>query len=222
MSDSVTEESFLRSVSGHVMTILEEDGVHRRIRFSKPGSSDMHFFLVTWPGYLCYCGDMGTFVFQRLEDMFAFFRSDRGGSEKLQINTMYWGEKCIAVDSVDGIREYSPDSFRDVIKEWLAEQLEDEEDATLKEELTSAVEDDLLSCAEDGEAAARQAVDSFCFNWFSRTFEIADFWETTLTVKSQRFIWCCYAIAWGVQKFYEAKAYEASLDAGAAAQEAML
>ena len=215
MSDSVTEESFLQSVSGHVMTILEEDGVHRRIRFSKPGSSDMHFFLVTWSGYLCYCGDMGTFVFQRLEDMFAFFRSERGGSEKLQINTMYWGEKCVAVDSVDGIREYSADSFRDVVKEWLQEQLEGEEDEKLKEELTSAVEDDLLAYADDGEAVARRQAEEFSFNWFGRAFEFTDFWETTLTVKTHRFLWCCYAIAWGIQKFDEVKAYEASLNAGA-------
>ena len=221
MSDPVTEESFLRSVSGHVMTILEEDGVHRRIRFSKPDSSDMHFYLVTWPGYLCYCGDMGTFVFQRLHDMFAFFRKESPQNVsapdlgKLFINTGYWGAKCVAVDSVDGIREYSPDSFRNVVNEWLAEQLEDEEDAGLKEELTAAVADDLLSCAEDGEAAARSAVGNFCFNWFSRTFEIADFWEATLTVKTHRFLWCCYAIAWGIQKFDEAKAHEASLDSGA-------
>ena len=216
------EESFLRSVSGHVMTVLEEDGIHRRIRFAKPGSSDMHFYLITWPGFLCYCGDMGTFVFERLEDMFCFFRSCPPGMGKLEINTGYWGEKCVAVDSVDGIREYSADLFRDAVKEWLAEQLEDEEDATLKQELTSAVEDDLLAYADDGEASARGAVDSFAFNWFSRIYEIADFWETPLTVKTHRFIWCCYAIAWGIQKYDEAKAYDASLDAGAAAQEAML
>ena len=215
MSDHVTtEESFLRSVSGHVMTVLEEDGVHRRIRFSKPGSSDMHFYLVTWPGYLCFCGDMGTFVFQRLEDMFAFFRSSKHEAGKLSINTSYWGEKCVAVDSVDGIREYSPDSFREAIGEWLEAHLEDEEDDALKCELSDAVDDDLLSCAEDGEAAARSAVDNFCFNWFGRTFEISDFGETTLTVKTHRFLWCCYAIAWGIQKFDEAKAYEASLDSG--------
>jgi hypothetical protein len=207
MSDSVTDESFLRSVSGHVMTILEEDGVHRRIRFSKPGSTDMHFFLVTWPGYLCYCGDMGTFVFQRLDDMFAFFRSGRQAG-KLAINTGYWGEKCVAVDDVDGIREYSADSFRDVVKEWLAEQLEEFDDDGYKGALTEAVDGDLLAYADDGEAVARRAADDFEFIWNDKRFAFTDFWETTLTVKTNRFLWCCYAIAWGIQKYDEWKASE--------------
>jgi len=207
-----TEERFLKDVSGHVMTILDEDGVHRRIRFSKPDSSDMRFDIITWPGYLCFCGDMGTFVFQRLEDMFAFFRTGGNDPGKLFINTSYWGEKCVAVDSVDGIREYSPDSFRDVVKEWLGEQLEDEEDEALKRELSEAVEGDLLSHADDGEAEVRRLVDDFCFNWFGRTFELSDFWETTLTVKTHRFLWCCYALAWGIQKYDGAKAWEIKPD----------
>ncbi len=214
MSDSVTEESFFRSVSGHVMTILEEAGVHRRVRFSKPGSSDTHFYLITWPGYLCYCGDMGTFVFQRTEDMFAFFRSARGNSENLQINTMYWGEKCVAVDSSAGIREYSADSFRDIIKAWLEEQLEDADDEEFQAELSEAVNDELLYFADHGESAARNAVNDFEFTWNDEKLSISDFGEMTLTVKTNRFIWCCYAIAWGIQKYDEAKAYERSLDAG--------
>lgn len=53
--------------------------------------------------YLCYTGDMGTYVFQRLTDMFEFFRTDReykkrnGG--KLAVNLSYWGEKLQATPS---------------------------------------------------------------------------------------------------------------------------
>lgn len=56
--------------------MLHEDGIYRHIRFRQPGTMCMHFDLITWPGYLCYTGDMGTYVFTRLADMFEFFRTD--------------------------------------------------------------------------------------------------------------------------------------------------
>ena len=71
------EAIFLRDVAEHEMIVVRDDGVHRHIRFKKPGTSCMHFDLITWPGYLCYTGDMGTYVFSRLTDMFEFFRTDR-------------------------------------------------------------------------------------------------------------------------------------------------
>ena len=77
MSATSPDEQFLRDVAEHTMTVIREDGVSRHIRFAKPGTSCMHFDLITWPGYLCYTGDMGTYVFQRLTDMFEFFRTDR-------------------------------------------------------------------------------------------------------------------------------------------------
>ena len=54
-------------------------------------------------------GDIGDFVFRRLNDMFEFFRDDDAG--KLRINPGYWAEKCTAADTRrgpddDGIREF--------------------------------------------------------------------------------------------------------------------
>lgn len=77
MSDQCTEKRFLGDVAKHQMTILRDDGVNRHVRFKQPNSSNMFFDLITWPGCLCYTGDMGTYVFRRLEDMFEFFRTDR-------------------------------------------------------------------------------------------------------------------------------------------------
>jgi hypothetical protein len=34
----------------------------------------MGFDVVTWPGHLSISGDMGCFVFTRVDDMFTFFR----------------------------------------------------------------------------------------------------------------------------------------------------
>lgn len=214
--DECTEERFLRDIAAHEMTIIRDDGVNRHIRFRQPGTSNMSFDLITWPGHLCYTGDMGTFVFQRLEDMFRFFRTDRQerisaerSSNKLFINTGYWGEKCIAVDSVDGIRQYSPDSFREAIQEELDNWLEDldpEGDAECIADLKSAVEGDLLAYADDGEQDARKAADDFYFEFDEdKSFSISDFWERTLTVKSFRFVWCCYALAWGITVYDSVK-----------------
>jgi len=77
MSAAYSEESFLRDVAEHAMLLIRDDGVSRHVRFAQPGTGCMHFDLITWPGYLCYTGDMGTYVFQRLTDMFEFFRTDR-------------------------------------------------------------------------------------------------------------------------------------------------
>ena len=72
-----TEQIFLRDISMHQMSVLRDDGVNRHIRFKTPGTNSMYFDIITWPGFLCYTGDMGTYVFRRLEDMFQFFRTDR-------------------------------------------------------------------------------------------------------------------------------------------------
>lgn len=209
-----TEERFLRDVASHRMLIVRDEGIHRHLRFKQEGSSNMYFDLITWPGHLCYTGDMGTFVFQRLEDMFCFFRMDardkRITADKiLIINTGYWGEKCVAVDSCDGIRKYSPDAFRDAINEQLEYWLEDldaEDDAECIAGLKEAVAENLLPYADEGEHEARDAANRFHFKHNDDEFEITDFWERSLQVKSFRFIWCCYALAWGIDQYDKSKA----------------
>lgn len=88
-----TEAVFLADVAHHQLTVLRDDGLYRHLRFSKPGSNDMRFDVVTWPGFLAYSGDMGCFVFERLDDMLAFFRRPYTGPG-LTINERYWAEKC--------------------------------------------------------------------------------------------------------------------------------
>jgi len=104
MTYELTEASFLKDVATHEMQLLRDDGVYRHLRFKRPGTVCMYFDLITWPGFLCYTGDMGTFVFTRLRDMFEFFRTDREyaqrrGDRQLFVNHGYWSEKLVAVDS---------------------------------------------------------------------------------------------------------------------------
>ena len=147
-----TQAHFLQRVAEHQLEILRDDGLYRHLRCRKPGTGIDGFDLVTWPGFLCYCGDMGDYLFQRCDDMLAFFRrGDRG------INPIYWSKKVVA-QGRDGVREYAPDRFRRVVREILDEQ-------NASPELRQAVEDDVLSM-----------------------------------------VFCCYALAWAVQRYDEQKA----------------
>lgn len=153
----------------------------------------MGFDLVTWPGYLCYSGDMGTFVFSRLPDMFEFFRAPASG--KISINPQYWAEKVRAEDKHDGIEAYSPDRFREAIESWL-------NDTEATKEMRLAVKDNVLCHADDGEHEARRAAQDFVHEGET---PFADFWEARLSEYTHRFIWCCYALVWGIQQFDAAK-----------------
>ncbi len=99
---ALTEEQFLKDVANHRMAICQDDGLCRRVKFRREGTSDMAFELVTWPWRLAITGDMGDFTFSRLEDMFAFFRVKPEGELKSRIDTGYWGSKCIAQDRAGG------------------------------------------------------------------------------------------------------------------------
>jgi len=193
MEPACSESEFLKSVDDHKMEIIKEDGVYRHVRFSRPRTRCMQFDLITWPGYLCYCGDMGEFVFSRAHDMFEFFRNSghrHADHPALAVNFGYWAEKCLAAAGRgDGVKEYSADKFREVIKDIL----DDDEDIT--GDLREAVDDQVLSCADDGPYAAHEAARDF--RWNGKEY-FTDFWEQSLDVYTHRFVWCCYALAWGI------------------------
>lgn len=200
-----TEESFLKDVANHQMTVLRDDGVHRHIRFKRPGTNCMYFDLVTWPGFLCYSGDMGCYVFQRLEDMFEFFRTDRwhqpDRGQKLFINLGYWAEKVQAEERNEGVKKYSADKFREKIEEWTVQACE-EIDVSDAERLRQEIEERVLCNADEGEQTAMGSALGFEFEGNS-VFQ--DFWDNDLKEYTYRFIWCCYALAWGIQKYDQAR-----------------
>lgn len=188
-----TEESFLKDVAGHKMTVLRDDGIYRHLHFAIPGSGHMHFDLVTYPNFLCYSGHMGCYVFSRINDMFQFFRGKEAGP--LRINTGYWAEKLEATSKTDGHQEYVPARLETHVKEWLDEVQADQG-------LRDAVKDSILLFADDGEYAARRALTDFEHEGH-RPFQ--DSWECNFRGYTFRFIWCCYAIAWGIRQYDLAK-----------------
>lgn len=219
---SITEASFLKEVATHQMHILHEDGVYRHIRFKRPGTGCMHFDLITYPGYLVYSGDMGCYVFCRLEDMFQFFRTDRRHQDGtgLKINRRYWSEKLQAVDGnrrAAGAKEFSPAKFRAAVWHdflnwirWRGQTFSKEQ----RRDLWEQIKEEVLS-HEDDEHAAYNAANDFRWRadgrpWFENNarpqFEFVDFWDHDLTDYTHHFTWCCYALAWGIEQYDNAKA----------------
>lgn len=215
--ERLTEARFLKDVAQHAMAIIRDDGVHRHLRFARPGTGCMHFDIVTYPNYLVYSGDMGCYVFSRLHDMFEFFRVRPRNDEpgRLHINLGYWAEKLEATDRPDGHKEYSADQFRkyvayrlEGIKEEFAEDYEaDQEDTSKFDALKEAVDEDVLAYADDGDFQAHQVLDQFEHDgrrWFP------DSWEARFDQYTFRFVWCCYALAWSIQQYDAAKAKAAA------------
>lgn len=192
-----TKESFLKDVKDHKLTIVKEDGVYRHLKF-KGKDFAFHFDMITYPGGLLMRGDMGTWVFERTEDMFAFFRNHNG---ELEINPGYWSEKCVS-ESVfgNGIRVFDPDGFRECVishwEEYFEEDLESEEAIVVWE----SIEDRIL-CGEDAEWDLVSRLNDWSNYGLESDFDFTDFWENTVTIGTYHYIWACYAIAWAVIQY---------------------
>jgi hypothetical protein len=222
-----TETRFLQDVAEHQMVVIRDDGVNRHIRFKRPDTSCYYFDLITWPGCLCYTGDMGTFVFSRTRDMFEFFRTDRKYAAQrgraLAINLSYWGEKLIAVDangtnSGGKAKEFDAAKFAQVINEYRVEWMRrGKEEGTLdkeqRRELWERVQEEVLDRIHDGEHYATTAAYEFSFNnepyeYSSRkpVWQFDDLFERDFTDYTHAFVWCCYALAWSIKQYDDAKA----------------
>jgi hypothetical protein len=185
-----------RETKAHEMTVLRDDGLYRHVKFAKPQSGFYWFELLTWPGHLTINGDMGCFTFARVTDMFTFFRGDR-------INTTYWAEKVQG--SRGGIEEYSEGIFREHVLEAISDHEEDFPG------LADAVKEQILDELDGFEDNARELVRDFEFG-SKPHFRFVDAWEWDVKDYSIGFLWCCYAIQWGIAMYDKAKAGSAAVD----------
>lgn len=191
-----TAETFLRDVQRHEMTVLRDDGIYRHVRFRKQQDGwHMWFDLVTWPNCLTINGDMGTWTFSRIEDMFSFFRSG-----KLEINPSYWAEKLQhgTHSGSDGARVWDEDSFRSRLTSQLTDHYGLEGDDL--EEAKQALEDGVFN--RDGKYDLLiSARDFSCTLPGGRKFELDTCELPDGMEYAYNFIWCLYAIVWGIQKW---------------------
>nr|WP_229224821.1 hypothetical protein [Duganella violaceicalia] len=200
------------------MIVIRDDGVGRHVRFKEPGTSNQYFDLITWPGHLCYTGDMGTYVFERTADMFEFFRKPRRADGSLSINLGYWTEKLIAVDGNRGggkVKQFDEAKFKRVINDyrigWMRSAKESGAlDKAGRRELWEAVDDEVLRMLEDGGDRAQYAAYDFCHDPRSNPkrpygWTFTDLFENDMTEYTHSIVWCCYALAWGIEKYDAAK-----------------
>lgn len=194
MSDyDPTQEKFDKDMANGVMEVLRDDGIYRHLRFRKLGGGFVWFDIVTWPGSLVITGDCKTFTFQRLDDMFEFFRS----SDK-SINPQYWQEKI--VDGRDRAESFDWDTFRAQV---MAEFQQETEDWSYddQQEAREALEDDLDSQPDEyggvdvlrnfEHTNSRGTIFSFYLNDGAPDGKDWDF----------HYIWCCRAIVWGIDQY---------------------
>lgn len=219
------EKQFLRDIQDHVMTVIRDEDVNRHIRFKRPDSGTYYFDLITWSGHLIITGDCGTWVFRRVEDMFEFFCMDERDfnykQDRLSINPDYWAEKLLAVDNNgrrrdSGPMQFSEDKFEKTIERYVENYFEDDHELsdhmkTIKEELWEEVKNS-CSCPESEEDAFRMASD-FHFPYLNddgekKVFIFGDFWEENLREWTYHYIWCLYAIVWGIKQYAEAEVNE--------------
>ncbi|MCB5411511.1 hypothetical protein [Pseudogemmobacter faecipullorum] len=181
---------FLRDVCGHQMTIELDQGVHRSIRFGRPGSSCYHFRLNTWPGHLAISGDMGGYIFSRTSDMFAFFRDVEMTG---QISPQYWAEKAEAVDRQGGPKRFSLEKLASAVRHDAGEWQVRLGDA----DKIRAEVDGLATSDFSNEHEAHEAIRDFEAS-DGNTF--ADF-DASLRDWDHNYLWLCRAIVWGIKQY---------------------
>lgn len=193
-----THEKFIESVNAHRIYIFSDDGPCRHIRFANPKSSNCHFELTTWPDHFCISGDMGTYVFRRLTDMFEFFRQ----ADPKRINPGYWHEKMVSDSQFEPAKKYSEELFKTAVKNdfrWAC--LSNEIDLSKRRSVWQRVKDEILRAENEYEA---YSMTSF-FDCKHAPGLFMDFYEHRLTEFSYHFIWCLRAIVWGISQYDKAK-----------------
>jgi hypothetical protein len=194
-------ERFENDVAEHTVSVLRDDGLYRHLRCCRGDSYTYGFDVVTWPGYLCYSGDMGCFVFTRLPDMFGFFR----GRRTAMVDRGYLAEKAVASDKHDGIREFSEEMFRAAIRTDFDAFTEDWSDADRKTSLWAEIEAEVVSAISDGRDAAVRAAIEFVTRGADGDGRprhvFTHFWEHRLEDYTTRFWWCCYAVPWAIEHY---------------------
>lgn len=119
-SEALVKERIVNDLAEHTITLLHSHGMYRHWRCQKPGTWNLGFDIVTWPGSLCYTGDMGDYLFQRTTDMVAFMR-------RSCMDYGYAAQKCVAHDNQ--LKEWREEVFREVLTQRWEDADEDRKDA---------------------------------------------------------------------------------------------
>ena len=180
-------ERFAKDVADHQMTVLMDIGVYRHLMFKKPDRSEHWFEIVTTPGMLVIRGDMETWVFSRIPDMFNFFRGKDG-----EINADYWQEKLLAGRSDS--ENFDSDYFKEGLLEWVDQS---DFDDIVKRDMTEDV-CNYFDWDDSEEGIRRQVMD---YSHDEAGYFFQDSWEISGKVFDYHYLWCCHAIVWAINRY---------------------
>ncbi|WP_280474799.1 hypothetical protein [Nocardia asiatica] len=183
--------NFLAYTTYLEMTVLHDEGLYRHIRFGERGACGW-FELVTWPGNLAINGDIGSYAFARLDDMFKFF-----GHEPGDINPGYWDEK---IRMGRRTMVFSDEELRRQVVEYFWQRRDDFNGE--RRELFKAIREEVLECSyciEDAHAN----LERFEYRSASslKVFRFRDTWEWNLRDWDIHYLRACHAIVWGINQY---------------------
>lgn len=173
--------NIVRDLADHTITVLHSNGLYRRYRCQNHRSWNMGFDIITWPGSLCFTGDMGDFLFQRTDDMVEFMRHSC-------MSYSYMAEKCVA----GKVKEWSENVFA----ETLAERAKEGGEFTVHTSVgleTRSVKDAICTIKSEyaNYGSHHDAMKAMCESGLWDGFNLPSCEDYTY-----RFLWCLHAISW--------------------------
>ena len=184
-----TMGTYLNDVKDHKLAILMDNGLYRHMRWGRPDSSIYMVQITTWPGHLAVTGDMGSFVFSRVHDMFTFFRSP-----DMKINPGYWSVKIVAEDKHGGVEKFSVEKFHEAVLCHTRDYLDLEEGAEIPEDIMDEI-DPLVETYDEYDCVEAM------LDFYSDRIKFDDFWEHNLKEYNYCYIWCLYAIVHVISRY---------------------
>lgn len=175
-----------RELANFVITTHFCTGLYRHWRCGLLDRCEQHFHIVTWPGSLCYTGDMGDYLFQRTEDMVTFMR-------QATRDPWYAAEKCVAAGSA--VREFRKECMEEEFTYLLTNPDTTAEDKAVLSDKLETIRD-AYRMYESPADATRAAAESGLWDYG----ELPD-WQTF----SYRFLWALRAIRWFCDNVHNAQ-----------------
>lgn len=195
--EAKVKERIVNDLAGHTITVMHEAGLYRHYRCQRPGTWCMGFDIVTWPGSLCYTGDMGDYLFQRADDMIAFM------SSAIRDHS-YVAQKCVA----GKVKEWREERFEEVLRERLKQSRADGSEGRHRVMRRGVwVEASVTEKIKE----IRREYDNYCSQHDAmKAMYESGLWDScelpSCEVYTFHFLWCLHAIKWFCDKLKGVKA----------------
>lgn len=201
----VTIDSFLNDVKDHKMTLCSYDPQSkvRHLRFQKHGTIIQSFQITSLPSRLIISGDMGDYIFARSDDDMFYWV----GRDVNEINPNYMSAKVVSIDRRCGLSVFDHNVLKQVVYESVEERMEDQPINDRDKAFIYDKVNRMLSRCETEEQAYHELrefllkVEDKYLDYLIIKFDEA--WEWDFTRLSDNFLWCCYALAWGIDQYFE-------------------